>query len=230
MSDQAPVLTIDGPGGSGKGTLCRRVQQELGWHLLDSGAIYRAFAIAADRRGLGPDDIDALRELASKLDVSFGDGGSGSSEVFVDGEDVSLQLRSEATGNLASRLAVIPEVRSALLARQRNFRRPPGLVADGRDMGTVVFPDATLKIFLTASADERARRRHKQLKEQGVSGNLSTLLREITERDERDASRVVAPLMPAQDAEVIDTTGLTIDTVVRQVMTLVEKRLGSEKP
>lgn len=227
MTERAPVLTVDGPGGSGKGTLCRRIQLALGWHLLDSGAIYRALAIAAEHRALGPEDVDALVDLAHGLDVCF-EPGDGEPVVRVDGEDMTLPLRSETIGNLASRLAAIPEVRTALLDRQRDFRQPPGLVADGRDMGTVVFPDATVKIFLTASAEERAQRRHKQLKEQGVSGNLSTLLREIAERDERDASRAVAPLVPAEDAEVIDTTGLAIDAVVRKVMALVERRLARE--
>ncbi|MEX0731949.1 MAG: (d)CMP kinase [Aquisalimonadaceae bacterium] len=222
----APVLAIDGPGGSGKGTICRHVQQALGWYLLDSGAIYRALAVAADRRRLGADDVEALVALAHALDVRFQPVDGGEHMVLVDGVDMTLRLRSEKTGNLASQLAVIPEVRAALLDRQRDFRKPPGLVADGRDMGTVVFPDATVKIYLTASAEERARRRHKQLKEQGVSGNLSTLLQEITERDERDASRSVAPLMPASDAEVIDTTGLAIEAVVQRVMTLVRQRIG----
>lgn len=228
MTDTAPVLTVDGPGGSGKGTLCRLLSERLGWHLLDSGGIYRALAVAAARRGLDGDSGDSLVVLARELDVVFDPPSDALAEptVRVDGEDVTRQLREEATGNLASQLAAIPAVRTALLQRQRDFRKPPGLVADGRDMGTVVFPDAPLKIFLTASAEERARRRHKQLKEQGVSGNLTSLLREITERDERDAKRSVAPLVAADDAKVVDTTGLSIDDVLARVMALVEQQSG----
>lgn len=230
MNRSVPVVTIDGPGGSGKGTVCRHIQKALGWNLLDSGAIYRALAIAAAHRGLSGDDKDAMVDLAATLDVHFAPRDNGETAVLVDGEDESARLRNEVTGNLASKLAVVPEVRTALLDRQRDFRQPPGLVADGRDMGTVVFPDAPAKIFLTASVEERARRRHKQLKEQGVSGNLSTLLQEIAERDERDASRSVAPLAPARDAVVIDTTGLDVEAVVDRVMALIEQRLGPAKP
>ncbi len=228
MSGEAPVVAVDGPGGSGKGTVCRALQRRLGWHLLDSGAIYRALAVAAQRRGLDAGRVGDLVGLAHDLDVAFEAVPDSEPVVRVDGEDVSAELRTETTGNLASRLAAIPEIRAALMERQRRFRRLPGLVADGRDMGTVVFPDAGLKIFLTASAEERARRRHKQLKEQGVGGNLSTLLREINERDARDASRAVAPLIPAEDAVVIDTTDLTIDAVVERVMTLLRRKSGSQ--
>jgi len=228
MISKAPVLTVDGPGGSGKGTLCRRLCQLLDWHLLDSGAIYRAFAIAAHARGLAEHQRGALVELAAGLDVRFETDQRGEPLVLVDGQDVTQELRNETTGNLASILAALPEVRAALLDRQRSFRKPPGLVADGRDMGTVVFPDATLKIFLTASPLERAQRRHKQLKEQGVNGNLSTLLREIAERDQRDKTREVAPLVPAHDAEIVDTTGLGIDQVVDRVMQLVKQKLGPD--
>ncbi len=226
MSRQAPVVAVDGPGGSGKGTVCRELQRATGWHLLDSGAIYRALAVAAGRRGVDPDGGDAIVELARDLDVSFEPDRDGQIRVYVDGDDVTLELREETTGSLASRVAVIPAVREALLERQRAFRAPPGLVADGRDMGTVVFPDAEVKVFLTASAEERARRRHKQLKEQGVDGNLADLLREINERDARDSSRATAPLKPATDAELIDTTGLTVEQVVRKVMTLLQNRLS----
>ncbi|MCC5810321.1 MAG: (d)CMP kinase [Ectothiorhodospiraceae bacterium] len=226
MSRDAPVVAVDGPGGSGKGTVCRALQRATGWHLLDSGAIYRALAFAARRRGVDPQRGDGIVQLARDLDVSFEPDSDGQIRVTVDGDDVTLELREERTGNLASQVAVIPAVREALLDRQRAFRAAPGLVADGRDMGTVVFPDAELKVFLTASAEERALRRHKQLKEQGVDGNLADLLREINERDERDSTRATAPLKPASDAEVIDTTGLTVEQVVGKVMTLLENRLS----
>ncbi|MFV8835211.1 (d)CMP kinase [Aquisalimonas sp.] len=222
----APVLAVDGPGGSGKGTVCRAVTEAMGWHLLDSGAIYRALAVAAGSRGLDASDTAALVDLAHGLDVVFEPRPDGSVRVLVDGNDVSVQLRSEQTGDLASRVAAVPEAREALLARQRAFRKPPGLVADGRDMGTVVFPDATLKIFLTASAEERARRRHNQLKEQGVDVSLADLLDEIAVRDERDRNRAVAPLKPAVDAEELDTTGLSVDAVVERVLKLLQKQLS----
>ncbi len=225
MSAHVPVLAVDGPGGSGKGTICRAVQQAMGWHLLDSGAIYRALAVAASRRGLDAKSGAELERLATNLDVTFLPSADGDTRVMVDGEDVTDELRQEQTGNLASQVAAVSAVRDALLQRQRDFRQPPGLVADGRDMGTVVFPDAEVKIFLTASPEERARRRHKQLKEQGVDGNLPDLLREIAERDERDRTRSVAPLVPAPDAERIDTTGLSIDAVVQRVMSLLQDRL-----
>jgi len=221
VNGEAPVITIDGPSGSGKGTVALRVARELGWHLLDSGALYRVLALAARRHGVPLDDARALAELARGLDLRFEDraGGEGV-EILLEGEPVGAELRTEATGNDASRIAALPEVREALLERQRAFRRPPGLVADGRDMGTVVFPDAPLKIFLTASAGERARRRHKQLKEKGLDANLESLYREIAERDARDAARAVAPLRPARDAIEIDTTRLGVDEVVARVMEL----------
>nr|WP_216110744.1 (d)CMP kinase [Aquisalimonas asiatica] len=222
----APVLAVDGPGGSGKGTVCRAVTEAMGWHLLDSGAIYRALAVAAGRRGLDVSDTAALVDLAHGLDVVFEPQPDGTIRVLVDGDDVSVQLRSEQTGDLASRVAAVPAARDALLARQRAFRKPPGLVADGRDMGTVVFPDATLKIFLTASAEERALRRHNQLKEQGVDVSLADLLDEIAVRDERDRNRAVAPLVPAADAEELDTTGLSVDAVVERVLKLLQKQLS----
>lgn len=226
MSAQVPVLAVDGPGGSGKGTICRAVQQATGWHLLDSGAIYRALAVAAVRRGLSADSGGGLEQLATELDVAFMPTAGGETRVLVDGEDVTEEVRQEETGNLASQVAVLSAVRQALLQRQRDFRKAPGLVADGRDMGTVVFPDAEVKVFLTASPEERARRRHKQLKQQGVDGSLADLLREITERDERDRTRSVAPLVPASDAVRIDTTGLSIDAVVQRVMSLLQNRLS----
>lgn len=222
----APVLTLDGPGGAGKGTVARAVARELGWHLLDSGAIYRLLALAAERAGVAVDDVPGLLRVARGMRLEFRPRADGGTEVRLDGEEVSTEIRSEACGERASRLAVLPAVREALLARQRDFREPPGLVADGRDMGTVVFPDAEVKVFLTASAEERARRRHKQLKEQGLGGNLTDLLREITARDERDANREVAPLVPAGDAVTIDTTGVPVESVVAQVMSRVRERLG----
>lgn len=221
--DGVPVLAVDGPGGSGKGTVCRLLARELGWHLLDSGAIYRAAALAAARRGIDAADAPALVPVAAALDLVFEAPRDAEAEVVVrlDGADVTAELRQETTGDQASRLAAIPEVREALLQRQRDFRQPPGLVADGRDMGTVVFPDAELKVFLTASAEERARRRHKQLKEQGVSGSLTALLEEITARDARDRGRAVAPLVPAGDAVVIDTTGLAVNQVLDRLRQLL---------
>ncbi len=219
-----PVITVDGPSGSGKGTISRRLAQELGWHWLDSGALYRVLALAALRHGVALDDEAALAELARQLDVRFVEDGQGEPRVLLEGEDVSRALRTEETGAAASRVAALPAVRAALLARQRAFRQPPGLVADGRDMGTVVFPDAGLKIFLTASAEERARRRHKQLKAQGLEASMDALLRDIAARDERDANRSVAPLRPAPDAVVIDGSDLTIDQVMARVRALLRER------
>ncbi|MCK8515974.1 (d)CMP kinase [Methylonatrum kenyense] len=225
MDASVPVVAVDGPGGSGKGTVCRLLARELGWHLLDSGAIYRATAIAAARRGIDAGDGAALAPLAAALDLVFEAPLDPADESLVrlDGVDVTGELRQETTGEQASRLAAIAEVREALLQRQRDFRQPPGLVADGRDMGTVVFPDAAVKVFLTASAEERARRRHKQLKEQGVSGSLTALLEEITARDARDQGRAVAPLVPARDAVVIDTTGLSVNQVADRLRELLER-------
>lgn len=222
----APVLAVDGPGGSGKGTVCRALADAIGWHLLDSGAIYRALAVAAENRGLDVDDPCALADLAYRLDVVFEPAPNRDSRVFVDGADVSMRLRSETAGDLASRVAALPEAREALLERQRAFRKAPGLVADGRDMGTVVFPDATLKVFLTATPAERAQRRHNQLKEQGVDVSLAHLLDEIAVRDERDRNRAIAPLKPATDAELVDTTGLSVDEVVERLLNLLQKRLS----
>ena len=218
-----PVVAIDGPSGSGKGTVAQILARELGWHFLDSGAIYRILAYAAQRRGVPLDAADALADLGRDLPVVFS---PIDAKIALEGVDIKDEIRTEAAGNAASQVAAIPAVREALLARQRAFREPPGLVADGRDMGTVVFPDAALKIFLTASPEERARRRYNQLIEKGLDANLSHLVAAIAERDQRDASRSVAPLVPAQDAEVVDTSELDIEQTVARVQALVRERLG----
>ncbi|MDE2263304.1 MAG: (d)CMP kinase [Gammaproteobacteria bacterium] len=224
MTDAAPVVTIDGPSGSGKGTISRAVAQRAGWHLLDSGALYRLVAHAGIRQGLDPGDIEGHARLASRMHVVFGVGPDGSEQVMLDGQGVTQAIRTETAGQGASRVAAWPAVRTALLQRQRAFARPPGLVADGRDMGTVVFPGARLKIYLTASPGERALRRYKQLNDKGSGVSLSALSREITERDARDSTRAVAPLIPAPDAEVIDSTGLSIEEVVGRVLELGARR------
>lgn len=221
--DAPPVITIDGPSGTGKGTIARLLTAWLDWHLLDSGALYRLAGLAAQDRGLDLDDAHAVAALARGLDIAFVEGAQ-DTRVLLAGRDVTDTIRSEACGALASQVAAHPAVRDALLARQRDFRRPPGLVADGRDMGTVVFPDATLKIFLTASAEERARRRYNQLIEKGMSVNLTRLSRDITARDKRDAERAVAPLKPAPDAILLDTTSTDIHVVEEQVRQLVRER------
>lgn len=212
-----PILTIDGPSGSGKGTIARLVAQALGWHLLDSGALYRAVGLLALERGIALDDEPALAELALNLPIAFQPSPDGVS-VVLDGRVRDADLRLESTGTAASAVAAMPRVRLALLDRQRAFRRAPGLVADGRDMGTVVFPEAPCKVYLTASADERAQRRHKQLKDKGVGTTMSALLEEIRARDARDSGRSVAPLKPAPDALCIDSTGQSIDQVVSAVL------------
>jgi cytidylate kinase len=216
----AAVVTVDGPSGSGKGTISRAVARHAGWHLLDSGALYRLVALAGLQNGLLPDDISGHGELAASMQVSFGVRADGGELVTLFGRDVTLEVRSELAGQGASRVAAWPEVRSALLGRQRAFCRPPGLVADGRDMGSVVFPEATLKIFLTATLAERALRRYKQLKDKGSDVSLPALSREIAERDLRDSTRQASPLKAAPDAHTIDSTGLTIDAVVERVLEL----------
>jgi cytidylate kinase len=219
-----PVIAIDGPSGSGKGTIARRVARHLGWHLLDSGALYRLVALAGLRAGLPAFDVAGHARLAASLDVRFGMDERGDEEILLAGEDVTLELRAEATGEAASRVAAWQEVRSALLGRQRAFARPPGLVADGRDMGSIVFRDSGLKIFLTASAEIRARRRYKQLKEKGLSVSLAALSAEIAERDRRDTTRAVAPLIAVPEAILVDSTALTIEEVVGRVIELARER------
>jgi cytidylate kinase len=216
----AGVVTVDGPSGSGKGTVSRAVARHARWHLLDSGALYRLVALAGLENGLDPHDISGHAQLIASLEMSFGIGPDGGELVLLAGRDVTLEVRSERAGTGASRVAAWPEVRTALLERQRAFRRPPGLVADGRDMGTVVFPDARLKIFLTATPQERAMRRYKQLKDKGSDVSLPALSREIAERDLRDSTRKASPLKAAADAHVIESTGLAIDEVVDRVLVL----------
>jgi cytidylate kinase len=208
-----PVIAIDGPTASGKGTVAARVAAALGYRYLDSGALYRLVALRALEGGVSADDADALARLAAALRPVFEDG-----TVRLDGRDVTDAIRSEEVGRVASRIAVHAPLRSALLELQRSFRRPPGLVADGRDMGTVVFPDAKLKVFLTASVEARADRRYKQLIEKGFPATLATLLQDLRERDERDTRRSVAPLKPAEDAYRLDTSPLSIDEVVAQIL------------
>jgi cytidylate kinase len=217
-----PVITIDGPGGSGKGTIALRLARALGWHLLDSGALYRLVAVAALDRGVPASDETGLARMARKLDVRFEAADDGVA-VILEGVDITDRLRSHQTSEMASRVAALPLVREALAERQRQFRQAPGLIADGRDMGTVIFPDAPLKLYLTASPEARAERRYKQLKEKGESVNLSRLSQDIKKRDERDSTRAVAPLKPAPDAHVIDSTEMSINEVVDTIHKLIKE-------
>lgn len=221
----APVITVDGPGGAGKGTLCVSLVRHLGWHLLDSGALYRLLALAAWQRGVALDDVATLVEVARHLDVAFTLAeGSDQPQVSLDGRLVGDALRSDETGQGASEVAALPAVRDALMDRQRAFRSAPGLIADGRDMGTVIFPDAELKIFLTASPEERAQRRYKQLKDKGLDANLRDLFASIAARDARDAERAVAPLKPAEDAVILDSTRVDADGVLAEVLAAARAR------
>jgi CMP/dCMP kinase len=226
MSDAripVPIVTIDGPSGSGKGTIARRVAESVGWNLLDSGALYRLVALDGASRNIDPDDVSEHVSLARSMRIQFLSR-DGEEHVLLDGRDVTGELRTEQAGAGASRVAAWPAVRAALFDRQRAFAAPPGLVADGRDMGTVIFPEAPLKVFLTASAEERAQRRHKQLIEKGSAASLAALSREIAERDLRDSTRQVAPLKPAPDAQLLDSTGLSIEAVVERVLSLGRER------
>ena len=218
-----PVLTLDGPSGVGKGTVASIIAQKLDWHLLDSGAIYRAFAIVASNNDIKIDDVDGLLKLANNFDISFKlNSNHEPLNVYLNNVEVSSELRTEKTAALASQFAKIKSLRKTLLVKQRQFKKLPGLVADGRDMGTVVFPDASFKVFLTAEVEERAKRRLKQLQETGIAGNISHTLAEVQKRDERDVNRQHSPLKPAKDALVIDTTNLTINEVITKVMALIK--------
>jgi cytidylate kinase len=224
--ENVPILTIDGPSGSGKGTISRAAARALGWALLDSGALYRLVALAGQRAGISLDDGPALARLAQGLDLRFGSDSALEEVLWLAGKEVTAAIRTESAGNDASKVAAFPVVRAALLERQRRFAVAPGLVADGRDMGTVVFPRAEIKFFLTASADERAARRHKQLKEKGVAATLAALSLEIAERDHRDMSRAISPLVASADAILLDTTGMPVDAVVERVLTVARERLA----
>jgi CMP/dCMP kinase len=220
-----PVLTIDGPSGSGKGTISQQVARRLGWHYLDSGAIYRAVGLAAAWEGIDLSDPQAVAACAARTEIRFESTEEGDLHVLVNGKDATRLLRTETAAAAASAIAAHPPVREALLDLQKRFKQLPGLVADGRDMGTVIFPEAEYKIFLTASAEERAKRRYKQLKDKGVSVNLDSLLHEIAARDERDAGRAVAPLKPADEAMILDTTGMPITEVIEHVLAVLPSNL-----
>ena len=221
-----PVMTIDGPSGSGKGTVSRVAARKLGWALLDSGALYRLVALGGRRAGIDLGDAGRLANLAQSVDIRFDSTPEGEEIVWLAGQEVTHEIRTEVAGNDASKVAALPPVRAALLDRQRRFAVAPGLVADGRDMGTVVFPGAQVKIFLTASAEERAARRYKQLKEKGVAATLAALSKEIAERDERDTTRTISPLVASEDAVLLDTTGMSIEAVVERVLSVARERLS----
>ena len=229
---QAPVVTIDGPSGAGKGTVSMALAKKKGWHFLDSGAIYRVLALASVHHQIPVDDEVSLVPLAAGLDVNFETEGDGTSRVILEGEDVTYEIRTEEVGKMASQVASLPRVREALLRRQRAFKEKPGLVADGRDMGTVVFPTADIKVFLTASAEERARRRYEQLfaagqlQEHSRSDSIARLLSDIQARDERDSNRKVAPLKPAEDAFVLDSTELSIEQVLEKIEYVIDEKLA----
>ncbi|WP_261641677.1 (d)CMP kinase [Erwinia mallotivora] len=225
MTTLAPVITIDGPSGAGKGTLCRAIAEALQWHLLDSGAIYRVLALAALHHQVDITSEEALVPIAAHLDVRFVST-DGEMEVILEGENVSGEIRTQDVSNTASKVAAFPRVREALLRRQRAFRDLPGLIADGRDMGTVVFPDAPVKVFLDASSEERAHRRMRQLQEKGFSVNFERLLSEIKERDERDRNRAVAPLRPASDALILDSTSMSVEQVIETTLNYARNKLG----
>lgn len=223
VASKVPVIAIDGPSGSGKGTIAHRIAARLGFHVLDSGALYRLLGAAAERHGVAMDNEAALEVIAAHLDVQFLTDGEGDARILLEGEDVTDQIRTEAAGRLASQVAALPAVRQALLARQQAFAERPGLVADGRDMGTVVFPHAELKVFLTASAQARAERRYRQLLDKGFDANLRDLVDDLEARDARDMNRSVAPLRPADDAIILDSTDLGIDAVVQAVLEAAAK-------
>lgn len=224
MADRTPVIAIDGPTGSGKGTISRELARRLGWHLLDSGALYRLVALVAAREARSLDDTAELAAIARRMDIEFS-GTADEEHILLSGQDVTADIRTEEQGAAASRIAAAPLVREALLERQRAFAQLPGLVADGRDMGSVVFPNATLKVFLTATPAERAIRRHNQLKQKGIDVSLPALSQDIEERDERDANRAVAPLRAAEGARILDSTGMSPDEVVEQVEFWLAERL-----